>query len=434
MKTKILRGQSLSFKADPFLVGDDASLHYESDGVIVIEDGKISAFGSYESLKDKLPKDVAIEVHTDSLIMPGFIDTHIHYPQTQIIGAYGKQLIDWLNNYTFIAEQQFANFEHAKKVAKVFVQESLRAGTTTSAVYATVHPHSVDAIFEEASKFNMRMIAGKVLMDRNAPPALLDTAQSAYDDSKALINKWHGKGRLSYAITPRFAPTSTLLQLEMAGALWSEHPGVFMQTHISENLGEIAWVKELFPERSGYLDVYDHFGLVGPRALFGHGIHLTDPEWDRIYESGSAITHCPTSNEFLGSGLFPFEKAKNKSRSVRVGLATDIGAGTSFSQLQSMNESYKIAQLAGYSLSSACAFYLATKGAANALYLDDKIGSIEAGMEADLLVLDLKATPLIDFRMKYCKDINEVLFILMTLGDDRATKAVYVAGEKVYGK
>jgi guanine deaminase len=434
MKTKILRGQALSFKADPFIVGDQASIHYESDALIVIENGKITSFGAYENLKNSIPAGVEVEVFKDSLIMPGFIDTHIHYPQTQIIGAYGKQLIDWLNNYTFIAEQQFANFEHAQKVAKVFVQESLRAGTTTSAVYATVHPHSVDAIFEEASKFNMRMIAGKVLMDRNAPPALLDTAQSGYDDSKALIKKWHGKGRLSYAITPRFAPTSTHAQLEMAGALWKEHPGVFMQTHISENLGEIAWVNELFPERDGYLDVYDHYGLVGERALFGHGIHLTNKEWDRIHESGSSITHCPTSNEFLGSGLFPFDKAKDQSRPVRVGLATDIGAGTSFSQLQSMNESYKVAQLAGYSLSSACAFYLATKGAANALYLEDKIGSIAPGMEADLLVLDLKATPLIDFRMSFCKDIHEVLFILMTLGDDRATKAVFVAGEKVYGK
>ncbi|MBY0414855.1 MAG: guanine deaminase, partial [Bdellovibrionales bacterium] len=416
------------------IVGDQASFIYESDALIVLENGKISQFGSYESLKNSLPKDVKVEVYKDSLIVPGFIDTHIHYPQTQIIGAYGKQLIDWLNNYTFIAEQQFADYSHAQNVAKVFVQESLRAGTTTSAVYGTVHAHSVDAIFEEASKFNMRMIAGKVLMDRNAPPALLDTAQSGYDDSKALINKWHGKGRLSYAITPRFAPTSTHAQMELAGALWKENPGVFMQTHISENLGEIAWVKELFPERSGYLDVYDHFGLVGERALFGHGIHLTKDEWNRIYESGAAITHCPTSNEFLGSGLFPFDVAKDKNRPVRVGLATDIGAGTSFSQLQSMNESYKIAQLSGYSLSSACAFYLATRGAANALYMDDKIGSIEKGMEGDLLVLDLKATPLIDFRMSYCKDILEVLFILMTLGDDRATKAVYVAGEKVYGK
>ena len=434
MSTKILRGQILTFKADPFIVGDLESIHYENDGVVVLENGKVKTFGAFDSLKNTLPEGIEIKVYKDSLIIPGFIDTHIHYPQTQIIGAYGKQLIDWLNNYTFIAEQQFADLNHAKNVAKVFIQESLRAGTTTSAVYCTVHPHSVDAIFEEAEKINLRMVAGKVLMDRNAPPALNDTAQSSYDDSKALIKKWHGKGRLSYAITPRFAPTSTHKQLELAGALWKEHPGTYMQTHISENLGEIEWVKELFPERKGYLDVYDHYGLVGERAIFGHGIHLREDEWQRCYESGAAISHCPTSNEFLGSGLFPFEKAKNKNRQVRVGLATDIGAGTSFSQLQTMNESYKIAQLAGYSLSSACAFYLATRGAAHSLYLDDKIGSIAPGMEADLLVLDLKATPLIDFRMSFCKDILEVLFILMTLGDDRATKAVYVAGEKVYGE
>lgn len=433
-KTKILRGQALSFKADPFIVGDQASIHYEADGLIIIEDGIIKAFGSYDSLKDQIPAGAEVKVYKDSLIIPGFVDTHVHYPQTQIIGAYGKQLIDWLNNYTFIAEQQFADYSHAEMVAKVFVQESLRAGTTTSAVFCTVHPHSVDAIFEEAQKINLRMVAGKVLMDRNAPAALTDTAQSAYDDSKALIKKWHGKGRLSYAVTPRFAPTSSPEQLELAGALWKESPGTYMHTHISENLGEIAWVKDLFAERKNYLDVYDHYGLVGERSLLAHGVHLTEEEFTRIHKTGACVCHCSTSNEFLGSGLFPFERAKDKSRPVRVGLGTDIGAGTSFSHLQTMNESYKIAQLQGYSLSSACAFYLATKGGANSLYLDDKIGSIAPGMEADMVVLDLKSTPLMDFRMGYCKDISEVLFILMTLGDDRATKAVYVAGEKVYGE
>lgn len=429
-----IRGQALTFVADPFIVGNEASYKYISDALIIIEDGKIKEFDSYENLKHLITDQSLVKVYKDSLIMPGFIDTHIHYPQTQIIGAYGKQLIDWLNNYTFIAEQQFANFDHAKKVAKVFLKECFRAGTTTAAVYGTVHPHSIDALFEEASQYNVRMIAGKVLMNRNAPEALLDTAQSSYDDSKALIKKWHGKNRLLYAITPRFAPTSTPEQLELAGALWAEDSSVYMQTHISENLGEIEWVKALYSEREGYLDVYDHYNLVGPRAIFGHGIHLTEKEWDRVFESGSAISHCPTSNEFLGSGLFPFDKAKRKDRNCRIGLATDIGAGTSFSQLQSMNESYKVAQLAGYSLSSACAFYLATRGAAHSLYLDDKIGSIQKGYEADLVVLNLKSTELMDFRMSYCKDIEEILFILMTLGDDRATKAVYVAGEKVFGE
>ncbi|MBC7427760.1 MAG: guanine deaminase [Bacteriovorax sp.] len=434
MTTKILRGQALTFKADPFLVGDDKCFQYEGDALIIIEDGKIKSFGSYASLKDSILDGSEVTDYKDSLIIPGFIDTHVHYPQTQIIGAYGKQLLDWLNNYTFVAEQKFADKDHATEVAKVFIRESLRSGTTTSTVHCTVHPQSVDALFEEAEKLNLRMVAGKVLMDRNAPVALLDTAQRAYDESKALIKKWHGKGRLSYAITPRFAPTSTPEQLKLAGELWKEHPGTYMQTHISENIGEIAWVKELFPERSDYLDVYDHYGLLGARSLYAHGVHLTDSEWARMHKCGAAVCHCSTSNQFLGSGLFSFEKAKDKSRPVKTGLGTDIGAGTSFSHLQTMNESYKVAQLSGYSLSSLRAFYLATRGGAESLYMEDKVGSIAPGMEADLVVLDLKSTPLMDFRMGYCNDITEKLFILMTLGDDRATESVYVAGEKVYGK
>jgi len=430
---KILRGTVVSFKKNPFNVGDSQALFYEEDALLFLSNGKIEKIGPYSQLKKDLPEGISIEHFLDSIIMPGFIDTHIHYPQTQIIGAYGKQLIDWLNNYTFIAEQSFADFGHAQNVAKVFVQESLKAGTTTSSVYCTVHPHSVDALFTEASKFNLRMIAGKVLMDRNAPEGLIDTAQSAYDDSKALIQKWHNKGRLSYAITPRFAPTSSPEQMELAGSLWSENKSAYMQTHISENVDEISWVKSLFPKHKDYLDVYDSFGLVGERSIFGHGIHLTEREWMRLHESGAALSHCPTSNEFLGSGFFSFKRALEGNSPVRVGLATDIGAGTSFSQLQSMNESYKIAQLQGYSLSSVKAFYLATRGAANALYLDDKIGSIDNGFEADLVVLNCKSTSLMEFRMKYCQTIEEKLFVLMTLGDDRATKAVYVAGEKVYG-
>lgn len=434
-KLTAIRSAALTFINDPFLVGTDAAYEYTSDALIVMQDGKISAFGPYDQLKSTLTSDVQITTYKDSLILPGFIDTHIHYPQTQIIGAFGKQLIDWLNNYTFIAEQQFSNFDYAKTVAKFFLEESLKAGTTTMMTYCTVHPESVDAFFEAASEKNMRVIAGKVLMDRNAPPALLDkTAQLGYDQSKVLIKKWHGKERLSYAITPRFAPTSTHEQLESTGALWKEHPGTYMQTHVSENIGEIAWVKDLFPKHKDYLDVYDSYGLLGKRSVYGHGVHLTEREWQRMYETESSIAHCPTSNEFLGSGLFNFEDAKNKSRPVRVGLATDIGAGTSFSQLQSMNESYKIAQLGGFALSSIHAFYLATLGAAHALDLENKIGSIKVGMEADLLVLDLKSTALIDFRMQHSKSIEEALFIQMTLGDDRSTRAVYIAGEIAYKK
>lgn len=430
-----IRSAAINFIADPFLVGSDSAIEYISDALIVIENGKIKSFGSYDQLKSTLSADVKIKTYKDSLLLPGFVDTHIHYPQTQIIGAYGSQLIDWLNNYTFIAEQQFKDFEYAKAVAKFFLEECLKAGTTTVMTYCTVHPESVDAFFEAATEKNMRVIAGKVLMDRFAPAALLDqSVQAGYDQSLALINKWHESGRLSYAITPRFAPTSTPLQLEAAGALWKRCPGTYVQSHVSENLGELAWVKELFPKQKDYLDVYDHYGLLGNRAIYGHGIHLSEREWQRIYDTGTSIAHCPTSNEFLGSGLFNFELAKKSGRAVKVGLATDVGAGTSFSQLQSMNESYKIAQLGGFSLSSIHAFYLATKGAAQALELGDKIGSINPGMEADLLVLDLKSTPLIDFRMKHCKDIEEALFIQMTLGDDRSTKAVYVAGSLAYEK
>jgi guanine deaminase len=350
-----------------------------------------------------------------------------------MIGAYGKQLIDWLNNYTFKTEQQFSQYDHAKVVAEFFINQCLRAGTTTMMTYATVFPESVDAFFEVAEKKNLRAITGKVLMDRHAPEALLDkSAQIGYDQSKALIKKWHGKKRLHYAITPRFAPTSTPLQLEMTGALWSEHPGSYMQSHLSENKAEISWVKDLFPKNKDYLDVYDHYKLLGSKAVYGHGIHLSEREWQRLHETKTALSHCPTSNEFLGSGLFNFSEAKKSHRPVRVGLASDIGAGTSLSALQSMNESYKIAQLAGYSLSSIHAFYLATKGAAEALELDHCIGSLEVGMDADLVLVNLKSTDLIRFRMNYCQNIEEALFVQMTLADDRSTRAVYVAGECVY--
>ncbi|TFL14590.1 guanine deaminase [Pusillimonas caeni] len=431
-----LRGPTLSFVDDPFQAGDEAALRYEPDGLIIIEDGLITAAGSHAALRGQVAPE-AVTRYPDALILPGLIDTHVHYPQTQIIGAYGAQLIDWLNEYTFVAEQQFADAGHARAVSRTFLDECLRAGTTTAAVYCTVHPGSVDAFFEAAREYGMRMVAGKVLMDRNAPAALTDTAQAGYDDSLALIERWHGKDRLHYAITPRFAPTSTPEQLEAAGALWRQHPSAYMQTHLSENQAEIEWVKQLFPRRADYLDVYDHYGLTGPRSVFGHAIHLGEREWQRLSETGSAVAHCPTSNTFLGSGLFDFARARQPqppALPVRTGLATDVGGGTSLSMLRTMGEAYKVGQLGGYSLSAAKALYLATRGAAQALYLEDKIGSIEAGLEADLLVLDLKSTPLIDFRMKHCQDINEALFVQMIMADDRATKAVYIKGRLAYSR
>jgi len=410
-------------------------MRYESDAIVAMSEGKITHFGPAKDVRGQLPPGTEVkEYGGDTVIMAGFIDCHVHYPQTQIIGAFGEQLIDWLNTYTYIAEQQFADQEHAREVAKVFLKECLRAGTTTASVFCTVHPQSVDAFFEESEKLGTRMIAGKIMMDRNAPEALTDTAKSGYDASKALIGKWHGKGRQLYGVTPRFAATSSPEQMEMTGALWGEHPGTYLQSHVSENRAEIAWVKELYPERSGYLDIYDHYQQLGPRSIYGHGIWLTEEELRRCHETGTAIAHCPTSNQFLGSGLFNLENALKPQRPVRVGLATDLGAGTSFSMLQTLNETYKVAQLNGNALSAGHALYLATRGSARSLYLEDRIGSIGTGMEADVIVLDLKSTPIIERRMCYCKDLNEALFIQMTMGDDRAVLATYIAGQLAYAR
>lgn len=434
MSAVAIRGSTLTFKDNPFANPVEECISYEEDAIILMENGLISKIGPASKVLKELPKDINIEHYPDSLILPGFIDCHVHYPQTEIIGAYGKQLIDWLNKYTFVAEQNFRDKAHASEVAKVFLRECLRAGTTTATTFCTVHPASVDAFFEESEKLNMRNIAGKVLMDRNAPAALTDTAQSGYDQTKTLIARWHGKGRQLYCVTPRFAPTSSAEQMEMTGAVWNEHPGTYLQSHVSENKAEIEWVKELYPERKGYVDVYNHYGQLGPLSILGHGVHLTEEEFQVLHDTGTAISHCPTSNLFLGSGLFDLEKAMDSRRPIRVGLGTDLGAGTNFSQLATMNEAYKIAQLNGYSLSAPHAYYMATRGAANALYLDDKIGSLEVGKEADIAILDLKATPIVEYRMKYAKSLDEMLFVLMTLGDDRTVKATYVAGELLYSR
>jgi guanine deaminase len=424
-----LRGPALTFTGDPFVSGIEATMRHESDAIVAMADGKITHFGPAATLKEALPPGTHIyECGRDALILPGFIDCHVHYPQTQIIGAYGEQLLDWLEKYTFVAEQQFSDVAHARAVANFFLDECLRNGITTVASFCTVHEHSVDAFFEAAAERGMRTIAGKCLMDRNAPEALRDTARRGHDESKALIARWHGKGRASYAITPRFAPTSTPEQLELAGMLWKEHPGTYLQSHVSENRAEVAWARQIFPERDAYLDIYDHYGLLGPRAIYGHGIWLAEAELARLHDSGAAIAHCPTSNLFLGSGLLDLQRLKRADRPVRVGLATDVGAGTSLSMLRTLGTAYQVAQLGGGSLSAPLAFYLATRGAAQALCLEDRIGSIAAGMEADLVVLNLKSTPLIDFRMGRCESLEEALFVQMTMADERAVTAGIVAG------
>ena len=430
-----IRGPVLTFTGNPFTHGLEHTAVYEPDAIVAMANGLITDFGPAQQVLPRLPANTEIKNYgKDSLISAGFIDSHVHFPQTPMIAAHGEQLLDWLTNYTYPTELKYSDKDFARSVAQVFLRENLRNGITSACVYCTVYPQSADALFEEAEKLGMRIAAGKVLMDRNAPAALLDTPKTGYDDSKALIAKWHNRGRLSYAITPRFAPTSSHEQLEAAGALCREHPDCYLQTHVSENRSEIAWVKELFPERNGYLDVYDHYSLCRPRAIFGHGIHLTDGELQVMHRTGSAIAHCPTSNFFLGSGAFNIARTLREDRLVRTGIGTDLGAGTSFSMLTTLNSAYKAAQLNGYSLSARHAYYLATRGTAHAMYLEDKIGSIAPGMEADIVVLDMKSTPLIKYRMQFVEYFEEALFVQMTLGDDRAVQATYIGGALKYSR
>ncbi|PPS45945.1 guanine deaminase [Chroococcidiopsis sp. TS-821] len=430
---KAFRCAFLDFVDDPFYVSEAESVRYIADGLLVIENGKIKELGHYQSLESKY-KEVPITAYPGMLIVPGFIDTHIHFPQTEMIAAYGEQLLEWLNQYVFPTEAKFSDRAYAQKIAAIFLDELLKNGTTTALVFATVHPQSVEAFFEEASRRNLRMIAGKVMMDRHAPDNLLDTAETSYQESKQLIQKWHKKERLQYAVTPRFAITSTSEQLQLAGKLLAEFPDVYLHTHLSENVNEVEWVKQLFPESQGYLDVYDRAGLVGDRSVFAHGVQLTDAEFQRLSQAKSAIAFCPTSNLFLGSGLFKLNKAKCVEHPVKLGLGTDVGAGTSFSLLDTASEAYKVAQLQNQKLSPFQALFLATLGGAKALSLEDKIGNFDVGKEADFVVLNMRATPLMALRNPATTptslaELAEQAFALIVLGDDRAIHATYIMGE-----
>ena len=427
-ETTVLRGTVVTCRDDPFLTDPANALSTETDGLVICRNGTIEAVGPAAALLPSVPQGTPIASYPGCLIAPGFIDTHVHYVQTGVIASYGTQLLDWLDRYAFPAELEFASESHAAAMAKVFCDELLRNGTTTALVFCAVYPQSVDALFAEAETRGMRIAAGKVLMDRNAPEGLRDTPQRGYDDSKALIGRWHGRGRSLYAITPRFAGTSTPEQLDAAGTLWREHPDVLVHTHIAENKREVEWTAELFPAAKNYLDVYDRHGLIGRRAVLAHGIHLGEDELCRCHESGTALAHCPTSNLFLGSGLFRMGAVKDPKRPVHVGLGTDIGGGTSFSLLATMGAAYEIAQLGGRALSAVEAFYLATLGGARALALDDRIGTIAPGREADITVLDPNATPLLTLRNARADSVGDILFALMMLGDDRAVRATYVAG------
>jgi len=423
-----VRGEILHFVADP--AHDARALEHFADGLLIVRDGHVAECGPAAELLAKLPAGTPVADHRGKLILPGFVDTHVHYPQTDIIASHGEQLLEWLEKYTFPAERRFADPAHAAEVAAFFCDQLLKNGTTTAAAFATVHPASVDALFTAAQRRRMRLITGKVLMDRNCPDFLRDTAASGYAESKALIERWHGRDRLLYAVTPRFAPTSTPTQMRLAGRLFAEHPGVFLQSHLAENRGEVDWVAQLHPEARSYLDVYERCGQLGMRAVYAHCIWLDDTDRRRMADTGTAISFCPTSNLFLGSGLFDLRRARELG--VRVGLGTDVGAGTSFSMLQTMNEAYKVLQLAGQSLSAASAFHLATLGGAHSLYLDDRIGNFAAGKEADFVVLDPRATPLLARRSAACATLDERLFVLMMLGDDRAVAATHVLGRPAW--
>jgi guanine deaminase len=421
------RGSVLHFLSDPADGGAHAIAHHP-DGMLVVRDGRVAECGPADALLAKLPAGLPVTDYGGKLILPGFVDTHCHYAQTDIIASHGEQLLAWLEKYAFPAERRFADPTHAAEVAEFFCDELLQNGTTTALAFATVHPASVDALFAAAARRRMRLIAGKVLMDRNCPEFLRDAPDGGYAASRTLIERWHGRERLLYAVTPRFAPTSTRLQMTVAGRLYAEHAGVYLQSHVAENEAEGAWVAELYPEARSYLDVYERYGQLGPRTVFAHCIWLDDADRARMAAAGAAASFCPTSNLFLGSGLFDLARAH--AMGLRVGIGTDVGGGTSFSLLQTLNEAYKVLQLRGQNLAGERAFYLATLGGARSLYLDAHIGNFEAGKEADFVVLDPHATPLLARRMAHASTLGERLFAFMMLGDDRAVAATHVLGER----
>lgn len=422
---KIICGELLDFVDDPAKVGDRA-WRYVQHGALAVENGRIVARGEQDTVSAQFP-NAQVHRYEHHLLVPGFIDTHVHFAQSEMIAAYGEQLLEWLTEHAFPAEEKFADYDYAFGIANLFLDQLIAHGTTTALVFGTVHPQSVDAFFTAAQLRNMRMIAGKVMMDRNCPPTLQDTAESSYQDSKSLIKKWHGVDRLQYAVTPRFAPTSSDAQLKAAHQLLTEFPNLYLHTHVSENVNECQWVKELFSEAEDYVGVYEQAGLLTRRTVLAHGIHLSDREYQCMHDHGSALAHCPTSNLFIGSGLFNLKRAQ--AFDVRVGLGTDVGAGTSFGLLPTYNEAYKVQQLQGNKLSAFEGMYLATLGGARALDLESSIGSFNEGNEADIAVLDFHATPLMKFRMTAAKDLHDKLFAMMMLADDRTIAQTYIMGE-----
>lgn len=434
-KLKGVRGPILTFKADPFLCDGQDSYDYIEDGLVVMQDGRIIDVGDYSAVAPVYTSLKDIDTYEDALIMPGFIDTHVHYVQSPMIGSYGDSLLKWLNQYTFPTESKFCDKNFADEVARIFFREILRQGTTTANVFSTTFATSVDALFEESERYNARTITGKVLQDRNLPDSLRDkdTEQSIVI-AEELLKKWHHRGRQLYAVIPRFAPTSTPLQLKLAGELYQRYidQGVYMHTHLDEVQSEIDWVTQLFPDIPNYTEVYRHFGLVDRLSVMAHCCIVRPEEWDILHKYDCGVAHCPSSNLFLGDGEFKYWEAKEQSRPVRVGMGTDVGGGTNFSIPRQLGEAYKVAMLRSRSLAPLRCLYLATRGGAETLHLENTIGSIAPGYEADIAVLDLKPSEFAAWRMKFSDNIFDRLFVLVTLGLNNMNRATYVAGRKVY--
>lgn len=428
-----VRGQVLHFLSDPHQSPN--SYEYFADGLLVVQDGKISSVGDYKKLQPSLPQDAKLTYYPNGLIIPGFIDTHIHYAQLDMIAANsGGHLLQWLNGYTFPFEKKFKDQHYANDVANFFLDELIHNGTTTALIFTSIYPQAVDSLFAAAEHRQMRIITGEVMGDRNLPEHLLQSPDQVGRETEQLINKWHNKpgSRLLYAITFRFAPTTSPELFQKIQTIKAKYPNVYVHTHIAENQQETAWSKQLFAT-DNYLNIYDRYQLLGNKTLLAHGVYLSDKEEMRMQKSGTSVAFCPTSNLFLGSGLFNLERAEKND--IIVGLGTDVGAGTSFSMLQTLGDAYKVLQLQNQNFSPFEGFYLATLGGARALDLADKLGNFQAGKEADFVVLNLDgATPLLKRRLQYAKTLADKLFVLMTLGDDRSIMATYLNGRLVYSQ
>lgn len=423
--TRVIKGQTLSFASG------NIPVHEEKGAVVVGDDGTILWSGPQPLLPHAF-RQAEVDDHGARIVMPGFIDAHIHFPQYRMLAAPGKDLLDWLTRFTFPEESRYADPAYAAAAAEIFVQRLFQHGTTSALAFCSVHKACADALFAAAEKMGMALITGKSMMDRNAIPAVQDDPETGARETEELYKAWHGKGRLRYAVTPRFAVTSSEAQLQRTGELLASLDGALMQTHLSESPGEIALVAKLFPNAKDYTDVYDHFGLLSDRSLFAHGIHLSERECARLSESGSTVVHCPTSNTFLGSGLMSMPYLRKDARPVHIGVATDVGGGTSYSMLATLGETYKVQMLTGYKPTAMDLFAMATRGNAERLKIAHETGAIEVGKFADLVVLDPHATPVLASRQEVSASLEDVLFSLMILGDDRAVSATYVAGRKVH--